>query len=296
LLKKHLGEKSENKMKDIATWIDEYHQGSRFGLRGNVLLRKNSKYQEILIIENDYYGKALMLDGCWMTSLRDEKYYHECLVHPALSSINQKSRILIIGGGDGGTARECLKYSQITKIDLVEIDEEVIKVSKTFLQEIGGKAWSDKRLAVHIEDGVNWVAKTKDNFYDVVFIDCSDPSEFSNLLFKDSFYKECKRILTKKGILATQSESPESFQNIHINILKSLKKIFNVSETMYSFVPIYPSGIWSWTFASKREMNLSNPNCKEAMRIQKNCDIWNFNFQNGAFKMMPNKIIKELNS
>ena len=283
-------------MIDMQTWIDEYHKGSRFGLNGKVLLKKNSKYQEILIIENDFYGKALMLDGCWMTSLRDEKYYHECLVHPALSSIDKKSHILIIGGGDGGTARECLKYSQVAKIDLVEIDEEVIKVSKTFLQEIGSEAWSDKRLAIHIDDGVKWVEKTKDNFYDVIFIDCSDPSEFSNLLFTDSFYKECKRILTKKGILATQSESPESFKNIHIHILKSLNRIFKLSETMYSFVPIYPSGIWSWTFASEEELNLSKVNYKEVMKIEKGCDIWNLNFQNAAFKMMPNKIVKELNS
>ena len=283
-------------MKDMPTWIDEYHKGSRFGLNGKVLLKKKSKYQEILIIENDFYGKALMLDGCWMTSLRDEKYYHECLVHPALSSLDKKSHILIIGGGDGGTARECLKYSQVTKIDLVEIDEDVIQVSKTFLQEIGGEAWCDKRLSINIDDGVKWVEKTKDNFYDVIFIDCSDPSEFSNLLFTDSFYKECKRILTKKGILATQSESPESFKDIHIHILKSLNKIFKLSQTMYSFVPIYPSGIWSWTFASEEELNLSKLNYKEVMRIEEGCDVWNLNFQNAAFKMMPNKIAKELNS
>ena len=282
-------------MKNLAKWIDEYHKGSRYGFNGKVLLRKNSKYQEIIIIENDYYGKALMLDGCWMTSSRDEKYYHECLVHPALSSIEKKSNILIIGGGDGGTARECLKYSQVENIDLVEIDEEVIKVSKTFLKEIGGEAWSDKRLALHIYDGVKWVEKAKENSYDVIFIDCSDPSEFSNLLFTDSFYKECKRILTQKGILATQSESPESFKNIHLHILKALKKIFKVSETMYSFVPIYPSGIWSWTFASEEAFHSTKPYCKEVTKIEKSCDIWNLNYQNGAFKMMPNKIVKELN-
>ena len=283
-------------MTHISAWIDEYHKGSRFGLNGKLLIRKTSKYQEIIVIENDYYGKALMLDGCWMTSLKDEKYYHECLVHPALSSIDEKSNVLIIGGGDGGTARECVKYTKIARIDLVEIDEEVIKVSKKLLKEIGGQAWNDKRLKINIEDGVKWVENTRDNFYDVIFIDCSDPSEFSNLLFSDSFYKECKRILKPKGILATQSESPESFKNIHISILKTLKKIFNVSETMYSFVPIYPSGIWSWTFASKEELYLSKANCKETKEIEKGCEIWNVNFQNAAFKMMPNKIVKELNS
>ena len=187
-------------MTNITTWIDEYHKGSRFGLNGKILIKKTSKYQEIIVIENEYYGKALMLDGCWMTSLKDEKYYHECLVHPALSSIDEKSNVLIIGGGDGGTVRECVKYSQISKIDLVEIDEEVIKISKKFLKEIGGEAWNDKRLEIHVDDGVKWVKKTRDNFYDVIFIDCSDPSEFSNLLFSDSFYKECKRILAPRGI------------------------------------------------------------------------------------------------
>ena len=283
-------------MKNITTWIDEYHKGSRFGLNGKILIKKTSKYQEIIVIENEYYGKALMLDGCWMTSLKDEKYYHECLVHPALSRIDEKSNVLIIGGGDGGTLRECIKYTKISKIDLVEIDEEVIKISKEFLKEIGGEAWNDKRLKIHIDDGVQWVKKTKDNFYDVIFIDCSDPSEFSNLLFSDSFYKECKRILKPMGILATQSESPESFKNIHINILKSLKNIFKVSETMYSFVPIYPSGIWSWTFASSEDLSVSKQNYDEVVKIEKGCEIWNLNFQNAAFKMMPNKIVKELDS
>ena len=83
-------------MTNITTWIDEYHKGSRFGLNGEILIKKTSKYQEIIVIENEYYGKALMLDGCWMTSLKDEKYYHECLVHPALSSIDEKSNVLII--------------------------------------------------------------------------------------------------------------------------------------------------------------------------------------------------------
>ena len=283
-------------MTNITTWIDEYHKGSRFGLNGKILIKKTSKYQEIIVFENEYYGKALMLDGCWMTSLKDEKYYHECLVHPALSSIDEKSNVLIIGGGDGGTVRECVKYSQISKIDLVEIDEEVIKISKKFLKEIGGEAWNDKRLEIHVDDGFKWVKKTRDDFYNVIFIDCSDPSEFSNLLFSASFYEECKRILTPKGILATQSESPESFKNIHINILKTLKNIFKVSETMYSFVPIYPSGIWSWTFASSEDLNLSKQNYDETLQIEKGCEIWNLTFQKAAFQMMTNKIYKELDS
>ena len=82
---------------------------------------------------------------------------------------------------------------------------------------------------------------------------------------------------------------------IHKGGLETINKIFKLSQTMYSFVPIYPSGIWSWTFASEEELNLSKLNYKEVIRIEKGCDVWNLNFQNAAFKMMPNKIVKELN-
>ena len=133
----------------------------------------------------------------------------------------------------------------------------------------------------------------KDNSVDLIY----SSHLLEHIAFKELilFLKECKRILTTKGILATQSESPESFKKTHISILKTLKKIFRVSETMYSFVPTYPSGIWSWTFSAKEELHLKKPNCKDTLRIEKSCDIWNLNFQNAAFKMKPNKIIKELN-
>ena len=275
-------------------WIDEICNNSRYGLEGNIIAKCNSKYQEIIILETEEYGKALMLDGCWMTSDKEEKYYHECLVHPALSSLEEISNILIIGGGDGGTARECLKYKKVLKVDLVEIDEEVIRVSKKYLTSIGKNAWNDKRLKIHICDGFQWIKNIQDNYYDVILLDISDPSEFSKELFGKNFYKECKRIIKEKGILATQSESPESFEEIHINIIKSLRDLFQNTYTMYSFVPFYPSGIWSWTFASKNEKFFLKGQNKETNTIEKNCDIWSLNYQSGAFKMMPNKIHKAL--
>ena len=125
-------------MNNDQIWIDENHNNSRYGLKGKLLVRKKTPFQEIIILETKEYGNALMLDGCWMTSDRDEKYYHECLVHPALSNLSAINKVLIIGGGDGGTLRECLKYKDITAIDLVEIDEEVINLSKHFLKKVGG--------------------------------------------------------------------------------------------------------------------------------------------------------------
>ena len=281
-------------MNNDQIWIDENHKDSRYGLKGKLVVRKKTAYQEIIILKTFEYGNALMLDGCWMTSDRDEKYYHECLVHPALSNLSKINTVLIIGGGDGGTLRECLKYKDITAIDLVEIDEEVINLSKHFLKKVGGNSWLDKRLKINICDGCKWVKNIKNNYYDAILIDCSDPSEFANGLFSTNFYKECKRILKEKGVLATQSESPESFKKIHIEIIQSLKSIFKTSSTMYAFVPFYPSGIWSWTFASNNEKDFLIPKHNQIKSIENSCDVWNLNYQEGALKMIPNKILKEL--
>lgn len=281
-------------MNNDQIWIDENHKDSRYGLKGKLVVRKKTAYQEIIILKTFEYGNALMLDGCWMTSDRDEKYYHECLVHPALSNLSEINTVLIIGGGDGGTLRECLKYKDITAIDLVEIDEEVINLSKHFLKKVGGNSWLDKRLKINICDGCKWVKNIKNNYYDAILIDCSDPSDFANGLFSTNFYKECKRILKEKGILATQSESPESFKKIHIEIIQSLKSIFKTSSTMYAFVPFYPSGIWSWTFASNNEKDFLIPKHNQIKSIENSCDVWNLNYQEGALKMIPNKILKEL--
>ena len=281
-------------MNNDQIWIDENHKDSRYGLKGKLVVRKKTAYQEIIILKTFEYGNALMLDGCWMTSDRDEKYYHECLVHPALSNLSKINTVLIIGGGDGGTLRECLKYKDITAIDLVEIDEEVINLSKHFLKKVGGNSWLDKRLKINICDGCKWVKNIKNNYYDAILIDCSDPSDFANGLFSTNFYKECKRILKEKGILATQSESPESFKKIHIEIIQSLKSIFKTSSTMYAFVPFYPSGIWSWTFASNNEKDFLIPKHNQIKSIENSCDVWNLNYQEGSLKMIPNKILKEL--
>ena len=281
-------------MNNDQIWIDENHKDSRYGLKGKLVVRKKTAYQEIIILKTFEYGNALMLDGCWMTSDRDEKYYHECLVHPALSNLSKINTVLIIGGGDGGTLRECLKYKDITAIDLVEIDEEVINLSKHFLKKVGGNSWLDKRLKINICDGCKWVKNIKNNYYDAILIDCSDPSDFANGLFSTNFYKECKRILKENGILATQSESPESFKKIHIEIIQSLKSIFKTSSTMYAFVPFYPSGIWSWTFASNNEKDFLIPKHNQIKSIENSCDVWNLNYQEGALKMIPNKILKEL--
>ena len=267
-----------DKLKTSSEWLDEYHQGVRYGLQGKIILEESSPFQKITIYESKKYGTALLLDDCWMTAEKSEKYYHECLIHPALCSAKQIHNILIIGGGDGGSARECLKYKDVKSIDLVEIDKRVVQLSQKYLPSIGGDAWSDSRLNIHIKNGIDWV----------------DPIGPSKELFSSSFLKDCKRILKPGGVLATQSESPESFQQIHINIVKVLREIFDYADPMYGSVSIYPSGLWSWTFASMENPKYMHPKKSRVEEISENCQIWSERWQQGAFNSIPAFIEREL--
>ena len=275
-------------------WIDEYHQGVRYGLEGKVIVEEYSNFQKITIYESKRYGKALLLDDCWMTAEKSEKCYHECLIHPALCGSNQIDNILIIGGGDGGSARECLKYQEVKSIDLIEIDLKVIELSKKYLPLIGGNAWSDSRLNLRIKNGIDWVKNTANNYYDVIIIDGADPIGPSKDLYSYSFLKECKRILKRGGVFSTQSESPESFHPIHINIIKILREIFDYADPMYGSVSIYPSGLWSWTFASMEKPKYLYPKTRRINEISQNCQIWSERWQKGAFNTIPAFVEREL--
>tara|TARA_Y100001970_G_scaffold294351_1_gene451279 strand:- start:22653 stop:23522 length:870 start_codon:yes stop_codon:yes gene_type:complete len=276
-------------------WIDEYHHGTRYGIKGEILVQTKSKFQEILIIKSKFLGNALLLNNCWMISEKHDNHYHECLIHPALSSAKTIEKILIIGGGDGGSAKECLKYSAVKEIDLVEIDELVMELSKKYLQKINKDIWDNKKLNIHIKDGIEWVKSTEDNSYDVVIIDCSDPKGTSKGLFSLAFLKDCKRILKYGGVFATQSESPESFTNEHLKIIKNIRETFDFADPMYSYVPMYPSGLWSWTFASDNKPYFQKPLLSRSKRIEEETLIWSSSYQKGGFNLMPSFIQKALN-
>ena len=277
-------------------WIDETINGVRYGLEGRVLYCEKSAYQKITIIESKKYGRGLLLDDCWMTLEMQEKFYNECLIHPALCSAKNIDKILIIGGGDGGSAKECLLYKGVKQVDMVEIDQRVIELSKKYLPSLGGKAWEDPRLRTLITDGVSWVESIKERTYDVIIIDGSDPSGPAKGLFNKSFFQCCKRILNTNGLFVTQSESPESFREIHIDMILTLRDVFKYADPIYSSVPMYPSGWWSWTFASAKSPDYKYPIKSRVKEIEKEKDfyIWSPRWQEGAFNTIPASIEREL--
>ncbi|HGY5532833.1 MAG: polyamine aminopropyltransferase [Prochlorococcus sp.] len=277
-----------------SSWIDEHHQGVRYGLQGRVLVDEISPFQRITVIESNRYGKGLLLDGCWMTAEHQERHYHEALVHPALCSANKLERVLVIGGGDGGTARECLRHHEVQHLDMVEIDGRVVELSKQHLPSLGGHAWSDPRLHLYLEDGIAWTTNAAEASYDVVLVDGSDPSGPAEGLFNEAFFKQCRRILRPGGVFASQSESPEAFKQIHIDTVRLIREVFGHADPLYGSVPMYPSGWWSWTFAAVDGPRYRNPLPARAAAISTSCEIWSPRWQQGAFEAIPAFIEREL--
>jgi len=267
-------------------WVDEFHLGQRYGIEGKVLLEKQTPFQKIKVIDSKKYGRGLLLDNCWMATEYHEKNYHECLVQPAMTSAKKINKILIIGGGDGGSAKQCFLHQDIDQIDLVEIDKEVIEVCKKYLSAIGGNAWDNPLLKIHIEDGKKWVSQIPDETYDVIIIDSSDPIGPAKGLFNKEFYTNCRRILKNDGVLAAQSESPYSFFEIHIETVKLLKNVFDFADPIYGSMPIYPSGWWSWTFAAKNAKRYLNPQLNRC-HISENCIIWSPRWHKASFSAIP---------
>jgi spermidine synthase len=267
--------------------VDESFDGVRYGLAGRVIAEAHSPFQRVTIIESERYGRGLLLDGCWMTAEGQERQYHEAIAHPALCGAAAIERVLVIGGGDGGTARECLRHPGVAQLDLVEIDGLVVEWSQTHLPSIGGQAWSDPRLRLTVGDGIAWAAEAADASYDVVIVDGSDPAGPAEGLFNRAFFEHCRRILRPGGVFATQSESPEAFRQVHLDTVRLLRQVFGHADPMYGWVPMYPSGWWSWTFAAVDGPRYLNPSPERAAAVAAGCEIWSPRWQRGAFEAIP---------
>jgi spermidine synthase len=267
--------------------VDEVHDGVRYGLAGTVIAEAHSGLQRVTIIDSERYGRGLLLDGCWMTAERQERHYHEPLVHPALCGAEAIERVLVIGGGDGGTARECLRHPGVRHLDLVEIDGLVVEWSQKHLASIGGSCWSDPRFHLSVGDGIAWVREAGDASYDVVIVDGSDPAGPAEGLFNRAFFEHCRRILRPGGVFATQSESPEAFRSVHIDTVRLLRAVFGHADPLYGWVPMYPSGWWSWTFAASDGPRYRQPRAERIAAIAGGCEIWTPRWQGGGFAAMP---------
>lgn len=277
----------------MSLWYDEVlNENVRFGLKlKQTLFMGESEFQTVSVVDTEAMGRALLIDDLWMTSERDEKGYHEMISHPAMTTAPKIERVLVIGGGDGGTVREVLRYPEVKHVDMVEIDGLVVDVSKKFLPTIGA-AWDDPRLHVTIGDGIAWVKNADLEPYDVIIVDGSDPVGPAEGLFNKSFYEACRDRLTADGVFVTQSESAMLFLDTHVEMVKTIGEVFGSVYPYYRDVFLYSAGTWSWTYASKTTKPTDVVEERVAF-IEEQTEIYNRDIHMGIFAV-PNFIRRRL--
>lgn len=256
-----------------------------------VLFSDQSPFQKVKIIDTDSaLGKILTLDDLMMTTEGDEYFYHEMISHIPMMSHKCPKSVLVIGGGDGGTVREVLKHSTVERVVLCEIDGMVIDACKKYLPTIAGKL-EDPRVEVLVEDAIEYIKK-KENEFDIVLIDSTDPMGPGEGLFTEEFYTNVKKSLKKGGIVAAQSESPVVNKEEIKKMYTLLKKVFPITSTFTSPIPTYPGGYWAWAFCSEEVQPLSYIDEKRCEEVTKTCKIYNKEYHLARFAL-PN-FLKEL--
>lgn len=213
---------------------------------------ETSPFQQIDFFESEEFGTFFTLDGLMMVNEKDEFVYHDMITHVAMATNPDIKRVLVIGGGDGGTVRELTRYPHIEKIDMVEIDEMVVRACEKYLP-ITSSQLTDPRVTLYFEDGLKFI-HGKENTYDLILVDSTDPIGPGEGLFSEAFYNDCYAALSENGILINQHESPyyPSYAREMKRSHSKIKKIFPISQVYQFHMPTYPSGHWLFGFASKQ--------------------------------------------
>ncbi len=233
-------------------WFYERHQGlTAMGFKyKKILFEGQSKFQNVKIIETWGHGRMLINDGIIMTCERDEFIYHEMLAHVPMSCHPRPENVLIIGGGDGGTAREALKRRGLKRCVMAEIDSMVVSACRKHLRGAAA-ALDHPLLELRLEDGAEYVANCPEGSFDVALVDSSDPVGPSSVLFGERFYRNLRRALKPDGIVAAQGGSPFYELDFQKKFLRMAHNLFPKTG-FYSYSNLsYPGGRWSFLFASK---------------------------------------------
>ena len=267
-------------------WFHEksFHNTFSMGWKvKKVLHSEKSKFQRIDVIDTDAVGKLLLLDGKTMVSNLDEFVYHEVMAHIPYMVSRSCKNVLIIGGGDGGVVREFAKHQSIERIDLVEIDERVIEVSKIYFPECTS-ALDDPRVNVLTKDGFAFI-KSKKNEYDIIVIDSTDPEDFASGLFTSEFYNDVYNALTEDGIMMNQTENPFLDEYGVKKIYTNMRKSFPFVQSFTAPMSIYPGVFWTFGFSSKKFLGTHiNPEKSQMMSsMERSLKWYNMEWHKGAF-------------
>lgn len=235
-------------------WFSECHAPDvKHSLRVNRhLYSKKSEYQQIDIFDTPEFGRVLALDGNVMLTERDEFIYDEMITHVPMSVHKNAKDILVIGAGDGGVVKELTRYDRVERIDLVEMDGEVIEACRTYLPENACRL-DDSRVHIYFDNALRFIRRCS-NEYDLIIVDSNDPFGPSEGYFTREFYGICYNALREDGIMVNQQGSPfykhdaEAMQRSHKRIVNT----FPISRVYQAHIPTYAAGYWLFGFASKK--------------------------------------------
>ena len=238
-----------------SSWFSEIFQdqGIAFSLQiKQKLHEEQTPFQKLEVYETETFGNLMVLDGCVMLTTRDNFLYHEMMTHPALFTHKDPKKVVIVGGGDCGTLREVLKHPGVEEAWQVEIDERVTHASEKYFPELC-ESNGDQRANFFFGDGVQWMREVDPGSIDILIIDSTDPVGAAEGLFALDFYRNAMLALGDSGIIVQQSESPLLHTD---NIIKDMhadmrKAGFTHVHTLPFPQPVYPTGWWSCTMASK---------------------------------------------
>jgi len=240
-------------MTDMTGWsVERLHADHSQALREDrVLYDSNTDHQRLRVFENPTFGRVLTLDGVVQVTQADNFIYHEMLTHVPILAHGAAKRVLIIGGGDGGMAREALKHAALTQVTMVEIDAGVVDFCTEYMPDVSAGAFDDPRLDLVIADGAEFM-KLNADFYDVIIIDSTDPIGPGEVLFTDSFYGHAKRRLNEGGILVTQNGVPFMQGDELTNTMRAFKALFSDWTCYLGTVPTYAGGPMAFGWGSDR--------------------------------------------
>jgi len=275
-------------------WYTEKHtENAEFSIKvKKQLVSKKSEFQRIDIFESYDFGKVLVIDGYLMLTEKDEFIYHEMITHVPMAVNPEIKDVLVVGAGDGGTVRELTRYETIENIDMVEIDRLVVDLCREYIPQTSSKL-DDDRVNIYYEDGLKFV-REKENKYDLIIVDSTDPFGPGEDLFTKEFYGNCYKALKENGILVNQHESPYypndavAMQRAHSKI----KSIFPVALVYQAHIPTYPSGHWLFGFASKGLDPIADLKEEEWNSLGLKTKYYNTDLHKGCFAI-PN-YVKEL--
>jgi len=217
-----------------------------------IIYSGSTRYQQVDVIETYDLGLCLVLDGKVQSSTKDEWIYHESLVHPTLFTHPNPRNVLIIGGGEGATAREVLKHNCVEKATMVDIDSEVVEIAKRYLREMCGSVFEDPRLNLIFADGRRFLEES-DSLFDAIIVDVTDPLSGgpSYLLYTKEFYEMAFRRLSDEGLLVTQATSTFYSIECFSAIYNTMSSVFNIVRAAHFWVPSYAS-TWGIVIGSKK--------------------------------------------